>query len=235
MLRVIALSALLTGLAPAVTRGASWHRPVSGRIVGTFSFAPAAPYAAGQRRGIAIAAPPGASVRAACGGRVMFAGAVGRAGPTVSVSCGGLRATYQGIAGIAVDEGDVVAPDAPLARVGAHGVLRLGARAGRGRYVDPETLFADRQPPLGPAPPSPRHRRWRPRTPSPPLGDPLRIPAARPVTGPAAVPAAAPPAAWLGLGVLAAVLPVGGVVQSTRRRRAKRRAVAGPLGAPLRS
>jgi hypothetical protein len=234
VLRVIAISALLTWAAPAVTRGASWHRPVSGRIVGTFSFAPAAPYVAGQRRGIAIAAPPGMPVRAACGGRVVFAGAVGRAGPTVSVGCGPLRATYQGIAALTVDEGDVVAPDAPIAKVGAHGVLRLGAREGPGRYVDPATLFADREPPLGPAPP-PARRRWRPRTPSPPLGDRLTIPTARPVAGPAAVPVAAPAAAWLGLGVLAAALPVGGLAQSTRRRRAKRHAVAGAISAPVRS
>src|SRR3954452_29897 len=131
----------LVALAPGGARGrSSWSWPVRGRVVGSFSLSAADPYASGQHRGIAIAAAPGSAVRSACSGRVAFAGSVGRAGPTLSVDCGALRATYQGLAGIAVRrDQDVRAGDA-VATLGAHGVLRLGARAGR-QYEDPAALL----------------------------------------------------------------------------------------------
>lgn len=197
VLRVVVISALLTGLIPAPARGAPWHRPVDGRIVGTFSFSPAAPYVPGQRRGIAIATDPGIPVRAVCGGPVVFAGHVGRAGPTLSVQCGRLRATYQGIQDITVAEGAVVVPGAVVARAGPSGVLRVGARVAANRYVDPAALMADERPPLGPAP---RPGRRTDRRPPPPIPRPAPVP--MPALAPAPAASAVPilsPAVWLAL------------------------------------
>jgi murein DD-endopeptidase MepM/ murein hydrolase activator NlpD len=224
MLRAIAIAALLAALIPGVARGAPWRWPVRGRIVGFFTLSPDAPYAAGRRRGIAIRASPGSSVVSACAGRVAFAGSVGRAGPTLSVVCGALRATYQGLRAITLRHGSIVLPGAPVGVVGPAGVLRLGARVEGGargplRYTDPARLLGDpprRLPPLGRAP-RPGAHPFRPTEPRPVLRPPsvaIRDP------GPEARPARAPTVAWLGLGVLAAATPVGAL---TRRRRRKRR------------
>jgi hypothetical protein len=224
MLRAIAIAALLAALIPGVARGAPWRWPVRGRIVGSFTLSPDAPYAAGQRRGIAIRASPGSAVVSACAGRVAFAGAVGRAGPTLSVLCGALRATYQGLRAITLRHGSVVLPGEPVGVVGAAGVLHLGARVARGargplRYIDPARLLGDpprRLPPLGRAP-RPGSRPSRPTEPRP---GPRPLPVVIRDAGPEARPARAPAIAWLGLGLLAAVTPVGAL---TRRRRRQRR------------
>lgn len=215
MLRLATLAALVTALVPAPARGARWLRPVDGPIVGAFSFDGAAPYAAGRRRGIVLAAAPGASVLSACTGRVAFAGSVGRAGPTVSVQCGPLRATYQGIASAAVSAGEGVARGARLARLGANGRLRLGARVARGVYVDPAELLGADRPPLGPAPRVRRPRRAH-RPPRP------RVVARPAVPGPAPAPARAPRApllAWAGVALGALALPGGALVHRRQRLR----------------
>jgi murein DD-endopeptidase MepM/ murein hydrolase activator NlpD len=224
MLRAIAIAALLAALIPGVARGAPWRWPVRGRVVGSFTLSPDAPYAAGRRRGIAIRAAPGSSVVSACAGRVAFAGPVGRAGPTLSVLCGAVRATYQGLRGITLRHGAIVLRGMPVGVVGAAGVLRLGARVERGargalRYTDPARLLGDpprRLPPLGRAP-RPGAPPSRPTRPHPVLRPPpvvIRDPV------PHARPARAPTVAWLGLGLLAAATPAGAL---TRRRRRKRR------------
>jgi len=235
VLRAIAISALLVGLTPGVARGTAWQWPVSGRIVGTFSFSPADPYAAGQRRGIVIAAVPGAPVRSVCTGRVAFSGSVGRVGSTVSVQCGALRATYQGLGEIYVAQSAFIAAGDHIARVGARAALRLGARKGPGAYVDPASLLAERVPPLGPAPravrPGPAPPATGRRHPPPATGrrpaSPRRVLPAT-VSRPRATPApkpATPLLAWAGLAaILAAVgpLPVLVVRRRTRRGRARR-------------
>ncbi|MCW2989984.1 MAG: hypothetical protein JWM73_578 [Solirubrobacterales bacterium] len=213
VLRAIAISVLLLGLVPGVARGA-WLRPVPGPVVRAFSFSPAERFAARRHRGIVLAARPGAPVRAACPGVVAFAGSVGRAGPTISVRCGPLRATYQGLAEIDIEEGQTVGAGATIAHVGRAGGLRLGARRGPAAYVDPATLFADRRLPLGPAPRTPRAPRWP--SPDPPPSPPLRPASPRP--------ARTPLLAWLGLGLLAGATPVGALA---RRRSRRRRSVRG--------
>lgn len=245
MLRVIAISVLLVGLVPGVARGAVWQWPVSGRIVGAFSFSPMDPYAAGQRRGIVMAARPGRVVRAACPGRVAFAGAVGRAGPTVSVQCGALRATYQGIVALSVAEAAFVRAGSALARVGERGELRLGVRTASGGYVDPAHLLADRAPPLGPAPRTHRPRppaAGRPREPAPPAARPrvparpadqLRSPVRPPApvrVSPRAMPDGPPVLAWVGLAALLTAMPLGALARGrTGRRRAEPARVAAPV------
>jgi hypothetical protein len=234
VLRAIAIAVLLLGLMPEVARGAPWRPPVRGRIVTPFAYDPASPYRAGMHRGISLSAAPGAPVRSACAGEVLFAGTVaGRL--TISVRCGAFRATYQGVAALAVGAGDRVRAGAPLATAAADGVVHLGARRARGDYVDPATLFGSTPPALGPAP-SPRAIRRPPgrviRRPQPPRAAPLPTPAAAPVAVPGAAPAApphaapaassdarpvTPPLAWLGAALLALAVP-GGLLRARRGR-----------------
>lgn len=132
---------------------APWQRPVPGAVLGTFHLS-ADRYARGQHRGVDLAAPPGAPVRAACGGRVSFAGRVPGGGRTVSVRCGRLVATYQHLGGVAVRRGQAVVAGTALGAAGRSGRPRtgrvhvhLGARvAATGRYVDPLSLLGRRSP-----------------------------------------------------------------------------------------
>jgi hypothetical protein len=101
--------------------------------------------------------------------------------------------------------------------------VRLGARvtARRWGWVDPLRLVEAARPrgaPLGPAP--------RARTPRAPVGRPP--PRARPAPAAAPAPARVPAIAWAGAALLAAGLPVGGIlhVRRARRRRSEAPAVA---------
>lgn len=200
---LIALASAAVLALPSGASAASWAWPLRGAVTGTFRVSPAAPYAAGQRRGIDISAPPGATVRATCPGRVHFAGPVPGHGLAVTVACGALRATYLRLGSLRVRAGAVVAAGFVLGRLGRAGRLRLGARRVglRFGYLDPLMLLrASRAPP------------------------PLAVPAPRalrPVrTRPGAAPerAGMPVAGWLAVGLMASGLPVGGLVRRRRRR-----------------
>src|SRR5687768_9858596 len=80
----VLLPALLTWLLMAPPAWADWIWPVRGEVVTTYRNG-ADPYAAGQHRGIDIAADPGEPVVAAVGGVVRFAGTAGSSGLTVAV------------------------------------------------------------------------------------------------------------------------------------------------------
>jgi hypothetical protein len=206
VLAVVAVLALPSGAAGA------WTWPLRGAVSGAFRVSPAAPYAAGQRRGIDLAAPPGTTVRAACPGRVRFAGPVPRRGLAVTVACGSLRATYLRLGSLRVRAGAVVAAGYPLGLLGAGGRLRLGARRAGGRfgYVDPLTLLRSSRAP----PPLAIHGPSRARRPQAP----------RPASAPAPLPAGIPVAGWLAVALIAGGLPVGGLVRG--RRRARRQGAA---------
>ena len=217
--------AALVVLAAAAPAAGAWRWPVDGDVVTHFSATEAAPFAAGRHRGIGIAAGAGAGarVRSACSGRVAFAAAVGRAGVTVSIRCGALRSTYQGLAAASVRRGQHVSAGALIGVLDRAGVLRLGARRERqgtaiASYVDPLTLLHRQPPTLGPAPACrvcPGHRtrgrRQRPRHRQPVATAPGLV--AEPAPSPL------PRAAWLGLALLALAAPPGAVVR--RRRRAR--------------
>jgi hypothetical protein len=218
------IAAALSG-APAAGAGVrSWHLPVPGGVVSAFSYSEARPFAAGQRRGIDLAAPPGSVVGAACAGRVGFAGRLPRGARGVSVRCGALTATHVGLARVAVRRGPTVRAGDALGTVGRTGRVRLGARvtARRFGYIDPLGLIdADRPAPpiapLGRAPapgPAPVARSRRP---SSLPASRVVVPRAADVSAPAP---AVPRAAWAGLVLLAVGLPVGGIVHRARRRRA---------------
>jgi murein DD-endopeptidase MepM/ murein hydrolase activator NlpD len=218
-------------LAP-VARAGPWQRPVRGPVVRAFALA-ADRFARGQHRGVDLVAALGAPVRAACGGRVGFAGRVPGGGWTVSVACGRLRATYQHLGTVAVRRGQLLAAGATLGSVGRSGRPRarrphvhLGAReVASGRYVDPLTLLGSGpraappvmpgrpgRVPLGPAP---RPAPGRPEPAAPPI-----LPA--PVVAAPGEPAGAPPLVmWAGLGLFGLGLPLGGLAGLRRRRRSR--------------
>jgi len=242
---VVWLSLLVLGLAApaagaAAGAGEEWRWPLRGPLVGAFDYRSEQPFAGGQHRGIDIAAPAGMSVRAACGGRVAFAGTAGGSGRTVSVRCGGLVATYLHLESIAVRAGGIVSAGDRLGRVGTSGRprlrtphLHLGARRAsvRWAYVDPLALLGGDPalPDAGPSPgfprvaPQPLPARiprglgrapapvpWRVRVPSPVLARPL--PAAVPPPG-----RSLPWPVWAGAALLALAIPLPAV---RRRRRA---------------
>ena len=231
------LAALLAVFAACASSAAArgWLRPVDGPVLRPFAVGPDR-FAAGQHRGADLGAPAGARVRAACGGRVSFAGRVPGGGRTVSVRCGALVATFQHLGDVAVRRGQRLLPGAPIGTVGRarpspH--VHLGARdAATGAYVDPLTLLGSA--PLAPLPPIPAARRRRPLPlgPAPPRGAPARpftVPAARPVRAPHAVVSDRLPwPVWLGVGLVALGLPLSGGLVVLRRRRSSAALSAAP-------
>src|SRR3954447_4246755 len=238
------------GAAPSL-RDHRWRWPVEGAVVGRFAYARSAPFTAGARRGIDIAAAPGAAVRSACRGRVSFAGAVpGGRGLGVTVRCGALVATHLGLARLVVRRGRRVAAGTRLGAAGPAGTIRLGARRSDDRfgYVDPLALLRGDGPPDGPAMPGPASRRGpRPSARPAPLGraplrrapasPPARVPHAPVTIAPRPRPAAhdgrgaaIPAGAWAGLIVLAARVPLGGRVRRRRTRAVRAAATSTAVG-----
>lgn len=221
---IVLVAAVLSALFAADARAAPWRWPLEHRHVARhFNFDPARPFARGGWRGVTLDGTPGATVRAACGGRVTFAGRLPGAGVGVTIRCGHWAATELGLGRAAVGRGALVAPGQRLGALGAAGALRVGARrdARADGYVDPLALFGDgdgdgagRGPEVAPAPrdgrrvpPPPRftvaERRRLSRTPgsSTPLASPLLL-----------------GAIWVGLGLLSASLTAG-IALRTRDRR----------------
>ena len=195
-----ALAALLIALllpGPAHAAG-DWTWPVRGEVLTTFRNG-ADPYAAGQHRGVDIAAPVGADVVAAVAGTVRHAGVAGDSGLTVSVRAGDHDVSYLHLSAVAVKEGQAVAAGTRLGAVGTSGRrsvaaphLHLGVRrAGeRHAYLDPLDFLAPpspapREAPRGAPAPVPVPFAVRPE-PVPVRGRaPRRVPAARPLRVPA--------------------------------------------------
>ena len=180
----------------------AWLPPVQGEPTKLFDYG-ADPFARGQHRGVDLAAAPGEAVRAACSGRVVFAGRVAGKG-TVSVRCGAWRVSYAPVER-AVRAGARVGAGARLGR--AAGAVHFGVRR-EGRpwgYVDPLPFLTRSRSP----PPAPLVRAPRPRA----TPHPLRpAPSPRPA-------ALAPWTVWLGLALgLAGLAGAGRLTLPYRRR-----------------
>ncbi|MBJ7331109.1 MAG: peptidoglycan DD-metalloendopeptidase family protein [Solirubrobacteraceae bacterium] len=224
---VIALAVTIAEPAAAAT----WRWPVDGEPARPFTVGPDR-FAAGQHRGVDLAAPLGAPVRAACAGKVRFAGTVGSAGRTVSVRCGSLVASYLHLGSIATSRGRAIAADALIGTVGRSGAPRggphvhLGARrVADGQYVDPLTLLrrsAPASPPsVGPVPP--------------PRAGPHPLPASPAVRAPRLVSKGVRPVPWPAVAGLALLVIAFVPATAARRRRPGHglghARVTGPTGA----
>jgi hypothetical protein len=220
-------------LPPAAAEAWTW--PVGGPVIGRFAYARANPFAAGQRRGIDIAAPRGTPVVAACGGRVRFAGPIGTSGRTVSTACDPYVVSYLHLDAIAVRRGARVHAGDPIGAVGSTGRrhearphVSFGVRRGRDRwgYVDPLRLL----PREGASPPdiAPLPRRGPPPRTGPlgrapaPEHRPLAAPAGRSalIGGAAEVDSDSP---WLAGGAALVVIAAAAPLATLRVRRARRR------------
>jgi murein DD-endopeptidase MepM/ murein hydrolase activator NlpD len=238
---------------PSTALAERWLRPVPGEVARSFDYARTAPFARGAHRGADLAAPPGATVRAACGGRVVHAGPVAGSDAVVSVRCGARRVSYLPLAAVSVRAGASVRAGSPLGTVAAgHGGLHVGVRreADPFGYEDPLALLPAPPLPAAPVVVPGRRPRWpRPRRIHPPR--PLHRPPARaptrrlaprrfrvprapaprgtaPVTRPVAPPprGVAPWPVWLGLALLLCGAAGSGTIAVRRRRRATLRPFA---------
>jgi hypothetical protein len=219
-----------------------WIRPADGAVQRGFELS-VDRYAAGQHRGVDLAAPDAARVLSACGGRVTFAGRVPHGGGTVSVRCGPLVATYQQLGNVAVRRGQVVLPGERIGAVrrrsGSRSHVYVSARAAAtGAYIDPLSLFGggrDRDaPPVGAKPrprqlgPAPSGRRDAP-------APHAALPATLPVAAPAGAAAVRRPwPVWAGLALVALALPLGGGLAVARRRRRESTQIAPATSTSLR-
>jgi hypothetical protein len=203
-----ALLAFLVALAfPGVAHAGSWSWPVRGEVITGYRNGED-PYAAGQHRGIDIAAPAGATVVAAAPGTVTFAGVAGSSGLTVSVRTadGPFDTSYLHLGDAAVEEGDRVREGDELGSVGTSGRrsaerphLHFGVRDAGERHAYRNPMdFLPSPPPSGeprePAPaPAPSGAPADPRG-APAPAEPAPAPAAHgsPAPSPAAQPSPAP-------------------------------------------
>jgi murein DD-endopeptidase MepM/ murein hydrolase activator NlpD len=118
----------------------AWTWPVDGSVVRGFSFDPSHPYAAGQHRGIDIAASEGTPVRAPAAGTVTFAGTVPSGGKTISIETPlGYTATLLHLGSVVVARDAHVGEGARVGTAGGDSFVYFGVRATANPqgYVDP--------------------------------------------------------------------------------------------------
>ena len=92
--------------------------PVPGAVERPFAYA-GDPFARGHHRGVDLAASPGAPVRAACSGRVTFAGTAGANGGAATIRCGAWSVTHLPLRALATRAGRHVAAGATIGHVAA--------------------------------------------------------------------------------------------------------------------
>jgi hypothetical protein len=133
--------------------------PVKGEVITPYSNG-TDPYAAGQHRGIDIAASVGTPVIAAAGGDVRFTGTAGSSGLTVGIRTGdGYDTSYLHLASLAVRAGAQVSAGDRIGAVGTTGTrsaaaphLHFGVRDAGTRHVYHDPLAFLPPPPVAPEP-----------------------------------------------------------------------------------
>ena len=196
MKRLVALLPVLIAFQAGAPPALAWTWPVDGPVLRPFSLGDD-PYAAGQHRGIDVAAAPGSPVRAPAAGTVSFAGTVPGGGRTLTLlTDDGYAVTLVHLGGIAVTRSAAVAEGAAVGTIGpsgeaehGEGYVHLGVRVADdpNGYLDPLAFLPGREVAPPPAP-GPRGDVEAPEAPPPPPA---------PVTAPAPAPAPAeeaPPA-----------------------------------------
>ena len=160
-----ALAFLVTLVFPGPAHAGGWTWPVGGEVITPYRNGHD-PYAAGQHRGIDIAAGVGELVVAAAPGTVTFVGVAGSSGLTVTVRTadGRFDTSYLHLRDAAIAAGEEVSSGDPLGTVGMSGRrsaeqphLHFGVRMAGERHAYRNPLDF-----LGPPPP-----RAEPREPAP--------------------------------------------------------------------
>ena len=170
MRRVLSLAVVVaTASLVVVPAAAGWVWPADGPVLRPFSLAEDE-YAAGQHRGLDIAAATGADVRAPASGTVTFSGSVPGGGRALTIQTSdGLAVTLLQLASVAVPRGAGVAEGAVVGTVGAsedavtaapHVHLGIRVATEPNGYVDPARLLPARAvvpaaEPVGAAAPEP--------------------------------------------------------------------------------
>ncbi len=193
MKALVALLPVLIAFQAGAPPALAWTWPVDGPVLRPFALGDD-PYAAGQHRGIDVAAAPGSPVRAPATGTVRFAGTVPGGGHTVTLLTeDGYAVTLLHLGAIAVARSAPVVEGATVGTIGPsgdaeheQGYVHLGVRVAEDAngYLDPLAFLPAREvaPPPAPGPPDDPEPRAEP------------APAPAPVTAPAPVPGEAAPA-----------------------------------------
>src|SRR3954454_11740291 len=117
MRRAVLLAAVLSLL--AATGARAWTWPAGGPVLRPFVFDTAAPYTAGQHRGILVGGLPGEGVLAPAGGTVSYAGTVPGYGLAVTIrTADGYSVTLVHLGSIGVARGAAVSEGQPVGTVG---------------------------------------------------------------------------------------------------------------------
>lgn len=130
----------------------SWPWPLIGEVVGDYRNG-SDPYAAGQHRGVDIAAPAGTPARAVVAGTVSFSGKLPDGGQTVTIRTGEHLVSFLHLSRRNLTRGAGVSVGEVVGLVGTTGKrstsqshLHLGVRlASTRRYVDPMTLLGPKR------------------------------------------------------------------------------------------
>ena len=235
MKRLVALLPVLIAFQAGAPPALAWTWPVDGPVLRPFSLGDD-PYAAGQHRGMDVAAAHGSPVRAPAAGTVSFAGTVPGGGRTVTLlTDDGYAVTLLHLGGISVTRGAPVAEAATVGTVGPTGeaehgkpYVHLGVRVADdpNGYLDPLAFLPLREVTTPPVPDSADD----PQSPQEPA------PAPAPVTAPAPDPAEAPaPTAPLAPPVAPdepAVVPAAGEASGRSARSAPQAVPAAAEGEP---
>jgi len=196
MKHLVALLPVLIAFQAGAPPALAWTWPVDGPVLRPFVLGDD-PYAAGQHRGIDVAAERGTPVRAPAAGTVSFAGTVPGGGRTVTLRTDdGYAVTLVHLGGIAVSLSAPVAEGATVGTIGPSGevehakpYVHVGVRVAGdpNGYLDPLAFLPVREAAPPPVPDSADDPE------SPGVPAPAPAPVTAPAPGPAEAPAPAAP------------------------------------------